>query len=396
MVKLGFRVMDSDIHVMEPLDLWVQYIEPKFKDNAPQVDPNTGRLHSLGRPIPAYSDRQDRERVLRVRREHSNERFAASGRVPTGGAETMLQRGSFFSAHESGGEVEGSYPASMLEALEIEGIDVAVCFRTLAAHVIAMDDMDPKLSAAICRAFNNWLRVYCDAEPKRLQLGAQIPIHDVNLAVAESHRCVTELGAVTLVLPSNQICGRTWYDEYYEPFWTEAEKLGVPVSFHGIHLAYQEHLARRYMDNHALGHAVAHPVEMMCTLGSLLIGGVFERHPGLKVAFLEANCSWVPWWLYSLDEHEEKMGDKERFGLKLAPSEYFRRQCYVSVDPDEKLVRYAIESIGDDNLVFSTDWPHDDSSYPNATQTLLELDGVSVDSKRKILWDNCARLYGLD
>jgi hypothetical protein len=89
-VKLGFRVMDSDIHVMEPRDLWVQYIEPKFKGDAPQVDPNTGRLHSLGRPIPAYSDRQDRERVLRVRREHSNERFAASGRVPTGRAETML------------------------------------------------------------------------------------------------------------------------------------------------------------------------------------------------------------------------------------------------------------------------------------------------------------------
>ena len=89
------------------------------------------------------------------------------------------------------------------------------------------------------------------------------------------------------------------------------------------------------------------------------------------------------------------MGDKERFGLKLAPSEYFRRQCFVSVDPDEALVRYTIDAIGDENLVLSTDWPHDDSAYPHATESFLGLEGVSDDSKRRILWDNCARLYNL-
>ena len=89
---------------------------------------------------------------------------------------------------------------------------------------------------------------------------------------------------MTLVLPSNPVRNRPWYDEYYEPFWAEAERLQVPVSFHGIQMAYQDHLARRYMDNHALGHAVAHPVELICALGAMLTGGVFERHPGLKAA----------------------------------------------------------------------------------------------------------------
>jgi uncharacterized protein len=79
----------------------------------------------------------------------------------------------------------------------------------------------------------------------------------------------------------------------------------------------------------------------------------------------------------------------------MRPSEYFRRNCWVSVDPDEDVVRHALPSMGDDNIVISTDWPHDDSAYPRAVETFLGLEGVSETTKRKILWDNCARLYGL-
>jgi uncharacterized protein len=167
------------------------------------------------------------------------------------------------------------------------------------------------------------------------------------------------------------------------------------VAFHGIQMAYQEHLGRRFMDNFVMAHAVAHPLEQMMALGSLLTGGVFERFPRLKAAFLEGSCSWVPWWLWTLDERVEKFGDDDRFHLTMRPSEYFRRNCWVSVDPDEDVVRHAIPSMGDDNIVISTDWPHDDSAYPHAIETFLGLEGVSETTKRKILWDNCARLYGL-
>lgn len=80
----------------------------------------------------------------------------------------------------------------------------------------------------------------------------------------------------------------------------------------------------------------------------------------------------------------------------MPPSAYFRRQCFVSVEPEESPAKYTIQEIGDDNLVISTDWPHGDSRYPQAIDTFLSLQGISDDSKRKILWDNCARLYHLD
>ena len=387
MAKAGYRILDSDIHVREPADLWLNYMEPTFRDQAPSVVPdadvpNSGRWQSMGKAIPAFSDQPGRQRTLQIRAELAEDRNIVAGRVPIGQAQI--------------GNRECAHPQEMLAAMETEGIDVAVCFRTEAAHVIGIDEMDPALAAAIARAFNNWLRDFCDASPDQLKHAALMPMHDVDLAIAEARRAVQDLGAITLVLPNNAVRERPWYDEYYEPFWAEAERLEVPVSFHGIQMAYQDHLARRYMDNHALGHSVAHPLEMMCALGSMLTGGIFERYPGLQGAFLEAHSSWVPWWLYCLDEHESKMGDKERFGLKLAPSEYFRRQCFVSVDPDEHLLKYTIQAIGDDNLVISTDWPHDDSAYPHATDGFLALDGVSEESMRKLLWDNCARLYSLE
>ena len=152
-------------------------------------------------------------------------------------------------------------------------------------------------------------------------------------------------------------------------------------------MAYQEHLGRRFMDNFVMAHAVAHGVEQMMALG--LLTGVFERFPGLKAAFLEDSCSWVPWWLWSLDERVEKFGDDDRFRLSMRPSEYFRRNCWVSVDPDEDIVRHAIPTMGDDNIVISTDWPHDDSACPHASTPSWARGPERLDAAQ-ILWDNCA------
>ena len=381
MAKGGFKVMDSDIHVDEPHDLWDRYLEPRFKDRAPRfaaIDgSHTNGWQFEGKVFPAFFDRPERRRFGRIRREKALARHLETGRYK-----------------DPAEDLPGDDPHAMLKAMDREGIDLSIVFRTRGAHLIALDGLEPDLSAAICRAFNNWLSEFCATDRARLKPTAILPLHDPKLAVDEARRSVRELGAVAVVLSNHPVNGRAWYDPAYEPLWAEAERLGVPVAFHGIQMAYQEHLGRRFMDNFVMAHAVAHPLEQMMALGSLLTGGVFERHPHLKAAFLEGSCSWVPWWLWTLDERVEKFGDDERFHLTMRPSEYFQRNCWVSVDPDEDVVRHALPSMGDDNIVISTDWPHDDSAYPRAVETFLGLEGVSDASKRKILWDNCARLYG--
>lgn len=140
-------------------------------------------------------------------------------------------------------------------------------------------------------------------------------------------------------------------------------------------------------------------MEQMVAAVSLIYGGVLERFPRMTVAFLEAGCGWVPFWLERMDDHYEK-GLARDFGaakrLSMAPSDYFRRQCFVSADADEAMLAQVIELIGDEKIVFSTDYPHPDSKYPHAVDAFLALPGVAPESKRRILWDNALALYGIE
>ena len=359
MAKNGLRVMDSDLHVIEPRTLWDDYLDPAFKG---RVTPKSVD----GKVLPPYADRPERQR-------------AWSHRMNRSGAERLLH---------------GTQPKEALEAMDVEGIDVGVLFRTWSSHAINVDGLEPAFAAAMSRAWNRWMADFCQESPDRLKGSALIPLQDIELAVAEARFAVRDLGVATLVLPSHMVDKRPIYDRYYDPLWAAAQDMDVAVSFHGNHAVYAEHLATRYLDNLVLSHAAGQPVEMMLTLGAVVTGGVLSRFPRLRMAFLEGNCSWLPWWLWALDERWEAWGDRDLFGQDAKPSELFRRQCVVSVEPEEELAKHVVTELGDDNLVVSTDWPHDDSRYPHAVDTFLALP-MPEESKKKILWDNCARLYKL-
>ena len=144
-----------------------------------------------------------------------------------------------------------------------------------------------------------------------------------------------------------------------------------------------------------LQHVFSHPVELMLATASFCGGGILERHPNLRVAFLEGNCSWVPFLLWRLDEHWELWGDVYAPELKMAPSEYYKRQCFASVEADEDLAKYVIDHMGNDRLIFSTDFPHPDSKWPGSVDRFLKLP-ITEEDKKMILWDNCAQYYNLE
>jgi predicted TIM-barrel fold metal-dependent hydrolase len=124
----------------------------------------------------------------------------------------------------------------------------------------------------------------------------------------------------------------------------------------------------------------------------MIQGGVFERFPGLRVGYLEGNCSWVPFWLWRMDEHWETRQHIKNNQLKKPPSEYFKQHCYVGIEADEVPGKYAVDWGAGNNIVFSTDFPHADSRFPGAVKQFVELP-LAEEQKRKILWDNCVRLY---
>jgi len=383
MARDGYRILDSDMHVFEPYDLYEKYMDPKWGERIPRGKPRTkhGQIkftYADGRPL-----RPSGTQALASTAPKLNTVESSPGEAQD--------------AHRYAKPLARDYDAvSQLAAMDDEGLDAAVLFRTFPLH--CDDSLEPEYANALCRAWNDWMADFCQADPKRLRPSALITLHDVDLAVDETRRAITELGAIGLCLVPEPSNGKHIHDRYYDPVWHVAEELGVPVCFHPAASPNQDQAVHRFrgQSNEAvLINAFRNPIELMFAVGSFCAGGVLQRFPKLRVAFLEGNCSWLPWALYRLDERWEMRKEYCNEPLSMKPSDYFLRQCFISVDVEENLLGDVVKRIGEDNVVISTDYPHADSHWPDAVNHFMAMEMPSS-ARKKILWDNCARLYGVD
>jgi len=380
-LKTGF-VADSDMHVMEPPDLWERYIDPAYRHAAPQG------LSSMRRDMRV----QVKSRVmLRT--------GAVRAATSTGGGGWRKDHDAAY-AHS---EARGWDNQSQLEAMNNEGLDMAVMFPSRGLFVLGLDSvevagtdgLEPDFAIAIARAYNDWMHDFCSIAPERMFGAAMIAPHDVSGSVEEIRRCVNEYGFKAAFLAPGTINRRPWHHPHYDPLWAECERLNIPIAFHGGGQTYlKPDFSLEIFDTLMMWHTFSQPLGIMATATSLCGGGVFERFPKLRAALLEGNCAWAPWLMHRLDEHYEWVGWAEAPDLKRKPSEYFRTNCFLSLEVDEDPGRQYIEWFGNDNLVFSTDYPHGDSKYPNS---LAHFDKLPIDdkSKRKIIGENWCRLYDL-
>jgi len=376
-MKDGFRVIDSDLHVIETGEVYEKYLDEKYRDKMPHYlgwsPTNFPHWEVQGQLIPPWARSQD---VVGPQQylDAPSERLYKPVR-------------------------ERRYDApSTLQAMDAEGIDIAVVYRTFAHMVVSIDDLQPAYATAYCAAFNDWLADYCRANPQRLKPSAIVSLHDPELAAAEARRAVEEQGHVGVVLLPMPINGRSCHAAECDVLWRELTRLNVPLAFHGTSGgASKDYVSNRFRGHpnfRTQNHASAFPLELMLAMSAMTVGGVLERFPDLRVAFLEGNCGWLPWWLHRLDDQWKKYGGGEAIKLSALPSEYFQRQCFIGTDVDEELLSVVIDEIGDENIVMSVDYPHADGPFPNGVKTFLDLPKVSMESKRKIMWDNCRRLYG--
>ncbi|MCW5890994.1 MAG: amidohydrolase [bacterium] len=376
-MKNGFRVADSDMHLFEPADLWQQWIDPAWKHAAPVG------LTEMRRDMRVKVKSHVILRLGRVRPQTHHSAWKSEHEGPYDHAER-----------------QGWNPTSQKEAMDAEGLDVAVLFPTRGLFVLGLDTpemmgpdgLEPDLAAAIARAYNDWLADFCRHHPDRFLAAGMVAPHDVAAAVAEARRCAG-MGFKAVFLSPGAVNRRPWHHPAYDPLWGECERLGLAVGFHGGGQNFlRPDFSLEVLDKLMMWHTFSQPLGIMATAVSLTAGGVCERFPRIRFALLEGNCAWAPWLFYRLDEHWEWLGRMEAPELTMKPSDYFRRNCWLSVEADEALVRQYVEVFGDDNLVFSTDYPHADSKYPHAVETFLTLP-LSETAKRKILWDNWCRLY---
>jgi uncharacterized protein len=285
-------------------------------------------------------------------------------------------------------------PKARLVDMDSEGIEVAVLFGGgIGGTIPALEEV--AFAAELARARNTWVAEYCSANPVRLRGTAVLPQQDIPAAVAELRRTVTELGFVGVSLLPN-LRGRHMGDPYFFPLYEEAERLNVPICVHMFLGRYgSEATGTMRVDRFFYSHLFGHTFEQMIALAVVLGEGLLDRFPKLRFVFLESGAGWLPYWFYRLDEHYEVLGNQVP-ELKTMPSKLLERgQLFFSCEADETEIPHVIQTIGDDWIVFASDYSHFDARFPGASAPIIENKQISDASKRKILNDNARRLYPL-
>jgi predicted TIM-barrel fold metal-dependent hydrolase len=357
MAREGYLILDSDLHMMEPDDLWTRYLDEPFRSSNPP------RFLSAQQQqlTPSSEDKGNADRIEGI--EVQGLAIPAHGKSPSAAASRreLRRRSRAGHPHFAVARARGFDASSTLTAMDIEGIDVAVMYGTRGRQILCHDDLAPDYAAALAHAYNKWAADYCKADPRRLKFAAQIAMHDVESAVEEARRCVSELGAVAVIGTPNPVNGQHLHDEVCEPLWNELEDLNVPIGFHPTGTtSLRDDAGRRYVGHanfHPIAHAIRNPVELMGAIASMTTGGVLERHPKLRCAFLEGTAGWLYWWLWRLDDQWEKFGPGCEHQLSMLPSEYFKRQCYIALDVDEDPAVDVVNKMGAEYFVVSSDYP---------------------------------------
>ncbi len=365
----GAWVVDADGHVVEPTETWSRHLPGRFRSYAPWVL----QLEDHFRFV--CDDR------MGFRIPGRNESLGAPGQTPHLEAAPVAARG-------------GSDPDARLQDMAVDHIGTAALFPTWGLMIQAVSNDEAAL--ALCRAINDWLAEYCERDPAHLIGVGTLPMTDAGDALQEARRCVDQLGFRGVWRRPEQLDGRPRPDdEVYEPLWSFLEEADVALAVHpglsGVIPAPE--LRKRYRDDFAAMHAAHFVTEQIMALTSFVAGGILERHPRLRVAFLETGAVWALSYVHRLDEHLETFGF-DRAHLSMKPSEYFRRQCFVSVEEVEPALAAMIDTFPE-SIVFASDYPHGDGIFPGSTKDLLETTELSPAAVRAVMRDNACRLYAL-
>jgi len=358
--------IDADGHVYEPADLWQRYMPEALRDRGPKPVSSDLMASSTmiidGKRIPKF------EAGTKLWTEEHRQRFAKD-------------RAAEYS------------PVRQVAGLDEEGIDASVVFPTRGLLVMGVDGVDPTVTTASAEAYNRWLSEFCSQSGGRIFGAAMIDPRNIDGARREARRALSDPCFSAVFLRPNPVNGYAWHDPVYDPLWSELEDLDVALCFHEGSSVLLPQVATDRFTEHALWHVCTHPMEQQMAMVSLLLGGVAERHPRLRMAFLECGAGWLPYWLWRMDEHFENEGRKFT-SLSMKPSEYAQRQCWVSMDSDEHTGLSAVALGPLPRVVWGSDYPHHDGKFPLALKTLQGLPGMDSVNFRKVVCDAPRELFG--
>jgi len=351
-----FHVIDADGHVIEPLTIYPEYVDREWRERVPTARPY--KMLNVGRPLGMPQSTEE------VPRPMENSRTLPGG------------------AHD---------PHVRIKDMDREGVDVAVCFPSLATSLCGLEDV--ALEAAMLTAYNRWMADHCSSYPERLKGVMMVTMRDMELAVKEIRRCAHEPWVVGICVSGHMDDWNLDHPGFY-PLWAEAETQDLPILVHAGTARPPYPLGTfELSENLFLLHSMQHPLEQQRAVASLIGGGVLDRFPRIRFGFLESGCGWVPWFMERLDERFEKLRHHVPLCKKTPRQHMTGPQCFFACDPDESSIGHFLDVMGEDRLIYASDYPHWDAKFPDTVTMITSRTTLTNAQKAKILGLNAKRLF---
>jgi len=371
------NIIDADGHILEPADTWERYIDPAFRDRALRIVPHEGKevLQIDGKPSKFFD-----VKVLTM--------LGAMGKTSE---EIAAMMGQPYPGAAPFGSMD---PNERLAQLDQEGIAKAILYPSLGL-TWECEVEDPELSLAYATAYNRWICEFCADTGGRLIAAAHISLADPERAAAELERSV-RAGAKGAFLAPYTLTRIPHAHPDHDAFWAKAQELDIPVAIHPMAEHPKIRTYQRFNGMSKAGwmqNALGMQGPQQAFYG-LFQWGLFDRFPDIKAILLESGAGWIGAALDRMDTtYATSLGDN--VPLKEKPSTYFKRQCWISGDPDERALSHIVDYVGDDRFFWATDYPHFD--HPgNYMEELEELVApLSPTARNNLLGDSAERAYGI-
>jgi len=331
-------LIDCDSHVLEPRDLWQNYLESKYVDRAIRIETKDG-----------------------VEQLVIGEQVVLQGVLAGLGGAHVDKKKLFMPgmSYEDGCPPASYDPAARVLEMDAWGVDYSLVFPTICILPFPTDDSD--LASAYCRAYNNWMADFAKETHGRIWPVAVVNWHDVDAAVEEWRRCL-DLGFKALFVPPETVDGKRLTDPIFDPIWAMCQEANAPaclhvvVRFSGAALPFSEWHATS--PGPLFGFGLGATGQLIPALTSIVTDGLFERFPKLKMVSVEAGCGYAPYLMDRLDAKYEVF--EGIVPLKNRPSDYIRSNCYFVAEPLERTVDMALSLVGEDRILWGSDYPHID------------------------------------
>jgi len=367
-MKVDYPIISADSHITEAPNTYTDYIEPAYRDIAPRI------LET--------EDKGDLYIIDGMKRTIPMGLVAAAGQK----ADELNPKARYHELPQGGWD-----PTVRIADQDRDGVSAEIIYPSVGMVLCNHEDFDYK--KATMDAYNRWIGEYCSEDPVRLIGVGQTAMRSPEEGIEDLQR-IKDLGLRGVMMPGNPQV-EDYDSPVYGEFFDAASELGLPLSFHILTSSSDGMNRTRGPKMNGFMSIIRGNQDIM---GMFVLGGVFERHPKLKIACVEADAGWVPHFMYRMDHAYDRHRAwlKASADVKKMPSEYFAEHIYLTFQDD--FVAFAqADSMNWHRLMWANDFPHSDSTWP-WSQELLDRHTTNLtdEQKRAILCDNVADLYGMD